>query len=101
MYNALCSEINKLWGDVVGGKGGQKSLEGTDREMRAIFVMGGMVAGSEAGFNIPPAGKDQEWFQENIQAFRAKAQAGDAEFKEMLEEMGVESGVNGNGVNGH
>lgn len=101
MYDALCSEINKLWGDVVGGKGGQKSLEGTEKEMRAIFVMGGMVAGSEAGFSIPAAGKDQEWFKENIKAFQAKAKAGDVEFAEMLKEMGVEMDVNGNGVNGH
>lgn len=41
----------------------------------------------EAGFILPQAGEDVEWLQGNMEAFQAKADAGDEEFKDMVAEV--------------
>lgn len=48
MFNQLCDEIYAAWKRiVVVGEDGE-------RELRAIFVLGTIIAGSEAGFALPP-----------------------------------------------
>lgn len=55
-------------------------------ENEADVLLGAIVAGTEAGFSIPPAGGDKEWLKENMDAFRRKAE-GDEDFRDMVEEV--------------
>jgi hypothetical protein len=41
----------------------------------------------EAGFVVPEAGKDGEWLAENMGAFKARAEAGEKEFVELVKEV--------------
>lgn len=79
MYDALCAEIEAVWADVVGTEG--------EKELRGIFVLGSIVAGSEAGFPVPRAGQDAEWMKKNMAAFKKKAAGGDTDFQDMLDEL--------------
>lgn len=96
LWDDVCTEINALWASLVGNKG--------EKELRAIFIMGGMIGGSEAGFAIPKAGEDGMWMRENLEGFRRKAEGGDVEFEELVEAAeklnGVEGGKGVNGANG-
>lgn len=49
--------------------------------------VGSIVAGSEVGFAIPPAGEDRQWLKENIDKFQQKADEGDEDFKDMVEDV--------------
>ena len=63
-----------------------------------MIVIGGITAGLEAGFVLPSAGGDVQWLQENWAAFNEKADAGDEEWKEMVENVkkrGLLDGTNG------
>lgn len=75
-----------------GGKAGE------DLTLRSCIVLGGMTAGYEAGFLLPPAGGDVQWMKENWEEFEMKAKAGDEEFQEMVDEVkerGLLDGANG------
>lgn len=50
-------------------------------------MLGAIVAGSEAGFSIPEAGKDAGWLKENLSKFQQKADDGDEDFADMIEEV--------------
>ncbi|CAF9908803.1 hypothetical protein IMSHALPRED_007500 [Imshaugia aleurites] len=80
VLNKLCAQITDAWNGILGDCAG-------DRELRAVFVLGTIVAGSEAGFALPPAGEDKEWLKGNVKAFEKRAEAGDGEFADVLEEM--------------
>ncbi|KAK3174054.1 hypothetical protein OEA41_001298 [Lepraria neglecta] len=82
-FNKLCTSVTEAWEKIVNPH--KKKSE--DLELRAIFVLGTIIAGSEAGFELPPAGKDKMWLKENVTAFKAKADEGDEDFQDMLEEM--------------
>lgn len=58
-----------------------------DRGLYSVFVLGDLVAGREAGFEIPEAGKDAEWLAENMNAFKARAEGGEVEFGELVAEV--------------
>ena len=58
-FNTLCQRMIKAWDDTVNdGKEGKG-----DKELRAIFVLGAVVAGSEAGLTLPSvcARSDHAW----------------------------------------
>ena len=60
--------------------------------------MGGIIAGLEAGFVLPPAGGDVEWLGNNWEEFNRRADAGDEEMKGMVKEIterGLLDGSNG------
>lgn len=80
MYDQLCASIHKVWTEIVGTEG--------DAELRAIFVMGSIVAGWEVGFPLPAAGEDRQWLRSNMAEFEKKAKDGDEQFKELVEEVG-------------
>ena len=87
MYDALCAELEAVWADVVGKEG--------DQELRGIFVLGSIVAVSEAGFALPKAGEDAEWLKKNIVAFKKKAAGGDEDFQGLLEDLKSRDAFNG------
>jgi len=42
----------EAWDQVVSDRAGHQ--RGGERELRAVFVLGTIIAGSEAGFELPP-----------------------------------------------
>ena len=49
-FNKLCTSVTEAWEKIVNPH--KKKSE--DLELRAIFVLGTIIAGSEAGFELPP-----------------------------------------------
>jgi hypothetical protein len=79
LYNNLIIEIQTAWDTIVGATG--------SNELRGIVLVGGLVAGFEAGLFIPPAGKDGVWLRDNIVTFQKKADEGREDFRETLIEI--------------
>ena len=78
-YDAITSSLSKAWSSIVGDSG--------DKELRAVFLLGDLLTGSEAGFPIPPAGQDKQWLKEHHEGFERKAREGDDEFVDLLKEI--------------
>ncbi|KAI5923767.1 hypothetical protein F4810DRAFT_667374 [Camillea tinctor] len=76
MFDELCLQLEKTWKEIVP----------EDINLR-IFIIGGITAGLEHGFLIPEAGKDKEWIKDNFPAFRKKADEGNEEFQQLVEEI--------------
>ena len=53
-FNKLCTSVSEAWEKTINPH--KKKSE--DLELRAIFVLGTIIAGSEAGFELPPV-RDQ------------------------------------------
>lgn len=51
-----------------------------------MFVLGDIVAGSEAGFTFPLAGEDKQWLREHFKEFARRADEGDEGFAELITE---------------
>lgn len=97
-WDDLCLEIVKAWDGIVPMPKVRRSAPDADHSLRAVFVLGGMQAGYEAGFLIPPAGGDVAWLHEHMEAFEAKASGGDEEFASLVQEVkerGLTNGANG------
>ncbi|KAI5363101.1 putative Tautomerase/MIF superfamily, tautomerase, cis-CaaD [Septoria linicola] len=88
-WDELGEQVAKAWGEIV-----------PEGELRTFFVLGGLTAGFEAGFSIPPAGGDVEWLEKNFAAFEKKAKAGDEEFADLVAEI-EERGLMKQQTNGH
>lgn len=89
-FNALCSDLSAAWDEIVVPLPKiKRSAPDTDEERKlySVFVLGDIVAGMEAGFEIPAAGKDGEWLAENMGAFKARAEEGQEEFVELVKEV--------------
>ncbi|KAL2029361.1 hypothetical protein VTO58DRAFT_108553 [Aureobasidium pullulans] len=76
-YDAVSKALTQAWEEIVPGT-----------ELRLIMFYGAIVAGMEAGFSIPQAGDDKQWIEENMDAFKKKAEEGDEHFRELVEEYG-------------
>ena len=50
-FNTLCEKITEGWNRIVET---QDEKSTPDRELRAVFILGTIVAGQEAGFVLPP-----------------------------------------------
>lgn len=90
-FDQLCLDILNAWNSIVPvsgangaghGKGGED-----DFSLRSCIILGGLTAGYEAGFLIPPAGGDVQWLQDHMEEFEMKAKAGDEEFQDLVEEV--------------
>lgn len=100
-WDGLCEEVVKIWEEIVCHDG--KEQDGNDEKkgddgkgLRAVFVMGGLIAGWEAGFVIPKAGEDGEWLKKNLGEFERRARSGEKMFGDLVEEIG-ERGLLGEG----
>ncbi|THX35722.1 hypothetical protein D6C81_03079 [Aureobasidium pullulans] len=74
-YDAVSKALTQAWEEIVPGT-----------ELRLVMFYGAIVAGMEAGFSIPQAGDDKQWIEENMEAFKRKAEEGDGHFRELVEE---------------
>lgn len=52
-----------------------------------MFILGDIVAGSEAGFTFPAAGEDKKWLREHIKEFESRAEEGDKGFTDLIKEV--------------
>jgi phenylpyruvate tautomerase PptA (4-oxalocrotonate tautomerase family) len=87
-FNSLCKDVTAAWDEIVKPLPKVKrSAPDEDRSLYSVFVLGDIVAGMEAGFVVPEAGKDEEWLAENMGAFKARAEAGEEEFVELVKEV--------------
>ena len=86
-FNALCTDLFTAWDEIVPLPKVKRSAPDEERGLYSVFVLGDIVAGMEAGFSIPQAGKDGEWLAENMGAFKARAEAGEEEFVELVKEV--------------
>lgn len=51
-----------------------------------VMFFGAITAAYEGGFMVPLAGGDQDWLKDNLAEFQSKADAGDEEFKDMIDD---------------
>jgi phenylpyruvate tautomerase PptA (4-oxalocrotonate tautomerase family) len=86
-FNALCADLFTVWNEIVPLPKIKRSAPDEDRALYSVFVLGDIVAGMEAGFTVPEAGKDGEWLAENMPAFRARAENGEEAFVELVKEV--------------
>ncbi|KAI9667607.1 MAG: hypothetical protein M1821_000423 [Bathelium mastoideum] len=91
-YNKLCQSIQETWDRVIASLpqhpfNKSERTPGDEKELRAIFVMPIIAAGREIVFEVPEAGKDQDWLKENMVAFQKRAADGDVEVEDMLKEI--------------
>ena len=87
-YDAVCAALAREWARIVGGGDGDGGGDAGDKhELRAVFVLGSLIAGAEAGFALPAAGEDGRWMRENRGRFQELADAGDEDFVGLVEEL--------------
>lgn len=89
-FNTLCADVTAAWNDIVVPLPKVRRSDSDtdeDRKLYSVFVLGDIVAGMEAGFEIPEAGKDKAWLAENMGAFRARAESGEEEFAALVKEV--------------
>ncbi|KAL8846320.1 MAG: hypothetical protein Q9221_008586 [Calogaya cf. arnoldii] len=76
-FHELCVRLRGSWDQIVEGKG----------KLDAIFILGDIVAGMEAGLMLPDAGMDSTWMAENKGEFEKRAAKGDRDMVALLKEM--------------
>ena len=106
-WNELCIAIQDAWTKIAGTPlpTGKYAANGTDANgsvsqdtsLRSVIVVGGIIAGLEAGFVLPPAGGDVQWLEENWATFNEKAEGGDEDFKGLVEEVKERGLMDGTG----
>jgi len=79
LYQKVIKQVREAWERIVGTTG--------DQELRAVLVMGSIVAGVEVGFPIPPAGHDLEWLRKYYPQFQKLADSGDEDFQGLVQEL--------------
>lgn len=99
-WEDVCRRIEGAWDGIVGvglprvrraegqaQANGDGDGHGASLGLRSVIILGGMIAGLEAGFALPPAGGDVQWLEENWEAFLQRAREGDAEFVDLVKEV--------------
>jgi phenylpyruvate tautomerase PptA (4-oxalocrotonate tautomerase family) len=84
-----CRDIAAAWDRII-GSGLPKIRRGDpehDYSLRGVIIMGGLLAGVEAGFTLPGAGEDENWAKKNLPGFQKLADEGDEDFKELVREI--------------
>jgi len=85
-YGQLCNEIGQAWKDAI-GVDGDKVDGSNEKQLGSIFIQGEILAAWEQGVLAPEAGKDKQWLQEHWAEFKKRAEAGDEEMKELVEDI--------------
>ena len=81
-YHRLCDAVTTAWNRIF-----DSTRSNRPTELHGIFVMGSIIAGTEAGFWLPAAGQDKQWLTANMEQFRERAKYGDEDFKDLLKEL--------------
>ena len=58
-----------------------------EKQLGSIFIQGEILAGWEQGIMIPEAGNDKQWLQEHWSEIKKKAEVGDEDMKELVEDI--------------
>jgi len=80
-YTELCRRIEEGWKNAIGPNAGK------EKQLTSIFVQGIIAAGWEQGVMIPVVGHDREWMKERFADFKKRADAGEEEMKELVEDI--------------
>ncbi|KAK5702600.1 hypothetical protein LTR97_003545 [Elasticomyces elasticus] len=88
-WEDLTSQLQAAWDKTVGAglPKVRRSDPDQDTSLRSIVLMGDLMFMKELGFIVPQAGGDVQWLQENWEEFNKRADAGDDDFKGMVEEV--------------
>ena len=98
-FSQLCNQVGDAWKTTVAGTA-EKYVQTEENKLRAVFVLGTIVAAWEGGFMAPNAGEDKEWFQKNMPAMKKAAVDGDTDIADMLEELKTREDFKGLLTNG-
>ena len=98
-WDALTAELNQAWNDIVVNQPlpQAKGAPEPDRSLRAVFVVGSILGGSEAGLMLPAAGKDGEWLEGNWAEMKRRADAGEREWVENVKDVEDRGLLDGSG----
>ncbi|KAK4962983.1 hypothetical protein LTR10_000610 [Elasticomyces elasticus] len=88
-WEDLTSQLQAAWDKTVGAglPKVRRSDPDQDTSLRSVVLMGDLMFMKELGFIVPQAGGDVQWLQENWEEFNKRADAGDEDFKGMVEEV--------------
>ncbi|KAK3662332.1 hypothetical protein LTR22_006865 [Elasticomyces elasticus] len=88
-WEDLTSQLQAAWDKTVGAglPKVRRSDPDQDTSLRSVVLMGDLMFMKELGFVVPQAGGDVQWLQENWEEFNKRADAGDEDFKGMVEEV--------------
>lgn len=90
-WDAHCADIEARWRAVVvedtapRAKGASGTGAG-EMGLRAVYLVGGMVAGMEAGVALPGAGEDEGWLERKWPELVGRAERGEGEWVENVRE---------------
>jgi len=106
-YEDVSNQIIRAWNDIAPLPMIKRGQEAPHTELRMVMffgmsdgqfrcprieylaltsITGSITAVYEAGFMMPEAGQDKAWLRKNIDAFKKKAEDGDEDFRDMVEE---------------
>jgi Putative oxalocrotonate tautomerase enzyme len=80
-YVELCHRIEEGWKNAIGPNAGK------EKQLTSIFIQGTIVAGWEQGVMIPEPGHDRDWLTQQFADFQKRAQNGEEEMKELVEDI--------------
>ena len=80
-YVELCHRIEEEWKNAIGPNAGK------EKQLTSIFVQGTIVAGWEQGVMIPESGHDRDWLRQHFADFQRRAENGEEEMKELIEDI--------------
>ncbi|KAB8364838.1 hypothetical protein FH972_024701 [Carpinus fangiana] len=84
-FDAVCVEISKAWAQIV--HPGEEAPETDNHDLRAVFIIGGLISAWEAGFTVAPAGQDVQWAKDHMEEFKKRAADGDEDFRDLVEDL--------------
>jgi phenylpyruvate tautomerase PptA (4-oxalocrotonate tautomerase family) len=94
MYTDLCNKIGEAWAETFGlGEHGKDARDGhangntEEKKLAAIFIQGTLLAAWEQGVMVPPAGQDKQWLKQHWNEFKKRADAGNEQMKEFIEDV--------------
>ena len=80
-YAELCHRIEEGWKNAIGPNFSK------EKQLTSIFIQGIIAAGWEQGVMIPESGHDQDWMKERFADFKKRADSGEEEMKELVEDI--------------
>jgi hypothetical protein len=80
-YAELCHRIEEGWKNAMGPNPSK------EKQLTSIFVQGIIAAGWEQGVMIPESGNDRDWLKEHLADFKKRADSGEEEMKELVEDI--------------
>jgi len=80
-YAELCRRIEDGWNGAIGSNASK------EKQLTSVFVQGIIAAGLEQGVMLPQVGHDQEWLKEQFGQFKKRADGGEEDMKELVEDI--------------